>query len=53
MPAVARRQFVQGSPAVAGLSLLWGCGILPPQAQPLELHAEMNECADGLGTSGE
>lgn len=29
-----RRQFLQGSLALAGIALLAGCGALPPQAQP-------------------
>jgi putative tryptophan/tyrosine transport system substrate-binding protein len=30
----SRRQFLRGSLALAGLGLLGGCGILPPQSQP-------------------
>ncbi len=30
----SRRQFLQGSPGLAGLSLLAGCGVLPPAAPP-------------------
>src|SRR5437763_13673092 len=29
-----RRQFLRSSLALAGLGLLAGCGVLPPQAQP-------------------
>ena len=34
MDRPSRRQFLQGSLALAGLGLLSGCGVLPPQAQP-------------------
>ena len=30
----SRRQFLHGSLALAGLGLLSGCGVLPPQAAP-------------------
>ena len=34
MDRPSRRRFLQGSLALAGLGLLAGCGVLPPQAQP-------------------
>ena len=36
MHAHSRRQFLQGSLAVAALSLVAGCGVAPPQARPAE-----------------
>lgn len=33
----SRRQFLQGSLALAGVSVMVGCGILPPQAQPAKI----------------
>jgi putative tryptophan/tyrosine transport system substrate-binding protein len=38
-PRLSRHRFLQGSLTLAGVGLLAGCGILPPQApQPAKVH---------------